>query len=48
MIEHVPSLLPHLRESLGASLFERYRSGEFQQLFVPPGGSIDDRRASRC
>ena len=36
VIEHVPSLLPHLRESLGADLFTRYRAGEFQGLFVPP------------
>lgn len=48
VIEHVPSLLPHLREHLGAPLFERYRTGEFQQLFVPPGGSTEDRRASRA
>lgn len=48
VIEHVPSLLPHLRESLGAALFARYRNGEFQQLFVPPGGGTDDRRSSRA
>ena len=48
VIEHVPSLLPHLRESLGADLFTRYCAGEFQGLFVPPSGGTDDRRPSRA
>lgn len=44
VVEHRPSLLPHLRDGLGTALFDRYEAGEFRQFFTTPGTD----RASRA
>jgi predicted TIM-barrel fold metal-dependent hydrolase len=47
LVEHMPAVLPHLREHLGSALFDRYTSGEFVPLLSIPTGSNAERTPSR-
>jgi len=47
LVEHLPAVLPHLREQLSPSLFDRYVAGEFAPLLSVPGGTNAERTPSR-
>jgi predicted TIM-barrel fold metal-dependent hydrolase len=48
LVEHLPAVLPHLREHLPARLFDRYVSGEFAGLLSVPAGTNAERAPSRA
>jgi predicted TIM-barrel fold metal-dependent hydrolase len=48
LVEHLPAVLPHLREHLPPALFDRYVSGEFAPLLSVPTGSNSERAPSRA
>jgi predicted TIM-barrel fold metal-dependent hydrolase len=47
LVEHLPAVLPHLREHLSSHLFGRYVAGEFATLLSVPTGTNAERFPSR-
>ncbi len=48
LVEHLPAVLPHLRDHLPRRLFDRYVSGEFTHLLSVPAGTNAERAPSRA
>jgi predicted TIM-barrel fold metal-dependent hydrolase len=47
LVEHLPAVLPHLRQHLSGALFDRYVDGEFAPLLSVPPGTNAERAPSR-
>jgi predicted TIM-barrel fold metal-dependent hydrolase len=48
LLEHLPAVVPHLREHLSQGLFDRYAAGEFSPLLSVPAGNNAERTPSRA